>query len=58
MFRKTIYRKNKKLTLAIDIEPLSDTKFKITNFYHSKDGNSFIPHQEVFENNDCIFILA
>ena len=58
MFKKTIYKKNKKLTLAIDVEPVSEWSFKITNFYHSSNGSEFVPHAELFKNNKCVYILS
>ena len=58
MFKKTIYKKNKKLTLAIDVEPVSEWSFKITNFYHSYNGSEFVPHAELFKNNKCVFVLS
>ena len=58
MFTKTVYHKNKQLTLAIDVIPLSEYSYQITNFYYSSDNKDFVPIGEMLKTKKCIYTVS
>ena len=58
MFTKTVYHKKKQLTLAIDVIPLSEYSYQITNFYYSSDNKDFVPIGEMLKTKKCIYTVS
>ena len=58
MFIKTIYENGKQLKLAIDVLPLSEYTYQITNFYYSVDGKNFVSIGESLQTGKCVYIIS
>ena len=58
MFTKVIYKKKEQLTVAIDVQPLSEHSYQITNFYYSSNGKDFVPLGEILQREKCIYTLS
>ena len=55
---KAVWENGKKVILSINIEQLSANEYRIKDFYHSEDGETFVHHGNKLRNNKCIYKIS
>ena len=55
---KVFWENGRKITLSINIEQLGKNEYRIKDFYHSEDGETFIHHGDKLRNNQCIYKIS